>query len=112
MKIDDEMFRKIESELEILERHLKILRIVIENEPIGILKISEETGLSNHKVRYSLRILEHFGLIEPSPHGAVLTKRATEIIARFDEDLSDITERFERVEKIAREIVNLFKKSH
>jgi len=106
------MFRKVENELEILERHLQILKIVMESEPIGILKISEETGLSNHKVRYSLRVLEHFGLIEPSPHGAILTERAPEIIGRFEDDLKEISERFKRVEKIAREIVDSFKKPY
>jgi len=106
------MFRRVEGELEILERHLKVLRVVIENEPIGILKISEETGFSSHKVRYSLRILEHFGIIEPSPHGAVLTKRAPEIISRFEEDLREISERVGRVEKIAREIAENFKKPY
>ena len=49
-----------------LERHLQVLRMVIENEPIGIVKMSNETGYPHHKVRYSLRVLEEENLIEPS----------------------------------------------
>jgi predicted transcriptional regulator len=41
-----------------------------------------------HKVRYSLRILEQEGLIEPSPDGAVTTEK----IQDFLDHLKDILE--------------------
>ena len=47
--------------------------MVIENEPIGIVKMSNETGYPHHKVRYSLRVLEEENLIEPSSQGAITT---------------------------------------
>jgi len=33
-----------------LERHLQVLKMVIESEPIGIVKMSNETGYPHHKV--------------------------------------------------------------
>ena len=63
----------IETELDILKRHVKVLKTLQKNQPMGIIKLSELTGYPQHMVRYSLRILEQDGLIEPSPHGAVTT---------------------------------------
>ncbi len=66
---------KLEREVEMTIRHLRVLKLVKEMEPIGIMKLSAETGLPSHKVRYSLRVLEHGGLIAPSQQGAVTTER-------------------------------------
>ena len=74
-----------------LERHLQVLRMVIENEPIGIVKMSNETGYPHHKVRYSLRVLEEENLIEPSSQGAI----TTEDTAGFVSDLDEIVEKLE-----------------
>ena len=63
----------IETELDILKRHILVLKTLKENEPAGIIKLSELTKHPQHMVRYSLRILEQDGLIEPSPQGAVTT---------------------------------------
>lgn len=49
---------RLEEEVDVLDRHLHILKTVIANEPIGIAKMSTELGYPHHKVRYSLRILE------------------------------------------------------
>ena len=59
------MIDRLEKEVDMLERHLQVLKMVIENEPIGIVKMSNETGYPHHKVRYSLRVLEEENLIEP-----------------------------------------------
>ena len=63
----------IETELDILKRHVYVLKTLQKNQPMGIIKLSELTGYPQHMVRYSLRILEQDGLIEPSPQGAVTT---------------------------------------
>ena len=63
----------IETELDVLKRHVMVLKSLKENQPMGIIKLSEETKYPQHMVRYSLRILEQDGLIEPSPQGAVTT---------------------------------------
>jgi len=63
----------IETELDILKRHIHVLKVLQQNEPAGIIKLSELTKHPQHMVRYSLRILEQEGLIEPSSQGAVTT---------------------------------------
>jgi predicted transcriptional regulator len=75
---------KVSGELEMLRRHLIILKQVVENEPIGILKLAEETKIPNHKVRYSLRILEHEGLIAASAPGAITTQRTKPFLDDLD----------------------------
>ncbi|RLF30106.1 MAG: hypothetical protein DRN08_04265 [Thermoplasmata archaeon] len=70
----------IETELDILKRHIYVLKTLQENEPSGIIKLSELTKHPQHMVRYSLRILEQEGLIEPSPHGAVTTDQVSKTI--------------------------------
>jgi predicted transcriptional regulator len=75
---------KVSRELEMLGRHLIILKCVVENEPIGILKLAEETNIPSHKVRYSLRVLEHEGLIAASAPGAVTTERTGPFLYQLD----------------------------
>jgi predicted transcriptional regulator len=75
---------KVSGELEMLRRHLIILKQVVENEPIGILKLAEETKIPSHKVRYSLRILEHEGLIAASAPGAITTERTKPFLDELD----------------------------
>ena len=67
-----------------LERHLQVLQMVIENEPIGIVKMSNETGYPHHKVRYSLRVLQDESLIEPSSQGAITTDDTVSFVEDLD----------------------------
>ncbi len=78
-----------------LERHLQVLKMVIESEPIGIVKMSNETGYPHHKVRYSLRVLEEENLIEPSSQGAITTERTEEFVAELDGKVDDINEKLQ-----------------
>ena len=71
---------KIESEVKLLERHVAMLKAIIENQPIGIIRLSELLSVPQHKVRYSLRILEQEGLIKPSPEGAVTAEKLQEFL--------------------------------
>jgi predicted transcriptional regulator len=66
---------RIEGEIGLLQRHVTVLKAIVETQPIGIIRLSEKLGYPQHKVRYSLRILEQEGLIKPSPDGAVTTKK-------------------------------------
>src|SRR2546422_10654990 len=66
---------KVESEVQLLQRHVTMLKAIVENQPIGIIRLSEMLKYPQHKVRYSLRILEQEGLIKPSPDGAVTTDK-------------------------------------
>ena len=46
----------IETELDILKRHIHVLKTLKEKQPMGIIKLSELTKYPQHMVRYSLRI--------------------------------------------------------
>jgi len=83
---------KVKRELEMLKRHLIILKYVVENEPIGILKLAEETGIPSHKVRYSLRVLEQEGLIAASAPGAVTTERTETFLEDLDFAIDQLQE--------------------
>ena len=87
------MIVRLEKEVDMLERHLQVLRMVIENEPIGIVKMSNETGYPHHKVRYSLRVLEEESLIEPSSQGAIQTEHTEEFVDDLDNKIDSIVEK-------------------
>ncbi len=63
----------ITEEFELLERHIMILKTVKDNQPIGLIRLSEMTGIPKHKVRYSLKLLEQEGIIMATTEGAVVT---------------------------------------
>jgi predicted transcriptional regulator len=89
------MIDRLEEEVDIVERHLHVLKMVIENEPIGIVKMSNETGYPHHKVRYSLRVLEEDELIEPSSQGAIVTESAEEFVDELDDKLNGSIDKLE-----------------
>jgi predicted transcriptional regulator len=91
------MIDRLEKEVDMLERHLEVLRMVIDNEPIGIVKMSNKTGYPHHKVRYSLRVLEEENLVEASSQGAITTERTEEFIEELDDKLHDIVEKLDEM---------------
>lgn len=94
------LFEQINRELELTERHLIVLKKVIEDGPIGILKLAEETEMPTHKVRYSLRVLEQEGLIKPSTHGAVAGDQANDFLSGFEVQMTAIIERASRIRNL------------
>lgn len=91
---------KVRGELEMLGRHLIILKQVVENEPIGILKLAEETNIPSHKVRYSLRVLEQEGLIRASSPGAVTTERTGPFLSQLESMIQDLIKIAEDLKRI------------
>ncbi len=75
MKGSSVLTSKLEAEIELLQRHVMMLKTIMDNEPIGIIRLSDLLKVPQHKVRYSLRILEQEGLIQPSAEGAVTTEK-------------------------------------
>ncbi|GAB3030434.1 hypothetical protein GCM10025298_18840 [Natronobiforma cellulositropha] len=77
--------------------------MVIENEPIGIVKMSNETGYPHHKVRYSLRVLEEENLIEPSSQGAIKTEHTADFVDDLDGKIDEIIEKLNgmKIEDVA-----------
>lgn len=86
------MIDRMEKEVDMLVRHLQILRLVIASEPIGIVKMSNETGYEHHKVRYSLRVLEEEGLIEPTSQGATTTDQTSGFVDELDTRTTEISD--------------------
>lgn len=84
------MLDKINREIELLQRHMKVLNAVIEYGPIGIVKLMEILHDSHHHIRYSLRILEHHDYINATSAGAVPTLKAMEMINNFDCALDEL----------------------
>jgi len=82
----------IETELDVLKRHVDVLKTLEKNQPMGIIKLSELTGYPQHMVRYSLRILEQDGLIEPSPQGAVTTEDVNKTMGLLKSTLKKIND--------------------
>ena len=80
-----------EKELDLLGRHLDILKTVQQQGPIGIIRLSQITGQPQHMIRYSLRTLEKDGLITPSPNGAIVTDKIHETLGTLENTLDDIT---------------------
>ena len=91
---------KVSGELEMLQRHLLILKHVVENEPIGILKLAEETGIPSHKVRYSLRVLEQEGLIKATAPGATTTHETGPFLMELDSMIEELSKRADELKKI------------
>jgi predicted transcriptional regulator len=92
-----EMLDRLEKEIEMLERHLEVLNAVVIGEPIGISKLSEVTGHSKYKVRYSLRILEQEGLIKPSPYGAITSSRISAFVQNYEQLLDQFLHKLSEV---------------
>ena len=92
----------IEFELDLLQRHIAMLKAIVDNEPIGIIRLSEMLEIPQHKVRYSMRILEQEGLIEPSLEGAVTTDRLKDFLTRLSGALDEISRSVTEIEKSIR----------
>jgi predicted transcriptional regulator len=78
------MIDRLEKEADMLLRHLEVLGMVIDSEPIGILKMSNEADYAHHKIRYSLRVLEEESLIEPTSQGAITTDQTSGFVDELD----------------------------
>ena len=96
----DNIMEKMTSELELIERHVMMLRATRENQPIGIIRLSEILGIPKHKVRYSLRLLENEGLISPSTDGAKVTDRYDEFMADVERALNGLRDRIDHLRSI------------
>lgn len=86
------MLSKLNGEVELLERHLSVMRVVARNGPIGIMKLTEDLGQPQHRIRYSLRVLEQMQYIKATPAGAIATPKAYNMLENFDTDLDDLIE--------------------
>ncbi len=97
------LFKELREDIETTRRHLMIIESLMKEQPAGIIKIAQTTGLPEHKIRYSLRILERDGIIIPSREGAIITPEFLDqkqhILLELREILQDITALEDRVGK-------------
>lgn len=98
------LFSEIEDSLETLRRHISVIKTLLMEQPMGIIRISQETNLPEHKIRYSLRILERDSIISPSKEGAILTpefiadrERLVQRAKRFTDDVHEIYEELKNI---------------
>ena len=78
MAIGENVFKELREALETAKRHIQIIEALMREQPSGIIKISQNTKLPDHKIRYSLRVLEKDGIIIPSKDGAIITPEFVE----------------------------------
>lgn len=92
------MIERLERQLGKEDRDLSILEAVIRDGPIGIVKLSERTEVPEHKVRYSLRMLENDELVEATPQGAVPADGIEDRIEQINAGLRGLIERLESLD--------------
>ena len=80
-----------EKELDLLSRHIDVLRTVKDHGPVGIIRLSQMTGQPQHMIRYSLRTLEKDGIIIPSRNGAVVTDKVHETLGTLESTLDEFS---------------------
>ena len=88
-----------EKELDLLSRHIDVLKTVRDHGPIGIIRLSKVTGQPQHIVRYSLRTLEKGGVIKPSSQGAVVTENIHETLGTLESTLDNIITNMDQLKK-------------
>ncbi|MEM0140123.1 MAG: transcriptional regulator [Ferroplasma sp.] len=102
------IFKEIEEDIETLERHILIIKTLLTEQPLGIIKMSQQTKIPEHKIRYSLRILEHEGIIEASREGAILTSN---FLAEKETILNASRISYEKMESVYKELKGIFESS-
>ncbi|WP_369907610.1 transcriptional regulator [Thermoplasma sp. Kam2015] len=93
--------------METLRRHISVIDVLLKEQPIGIIKLSQETGIPEHKIRYSLRILEQENIISPSREGAILTP---DFIEHKDQIIGDAEKAVEEANAILEQVKRMLQK--
>ncbi len=99
-----DLFKELRENLETTKRHISIIESLMKEQPSGIIKISQTTGIPDHKIRYSLRILERDGIIIPSKEGAIITP---DFIEQKENLLVEIREIIKQMNDLEEEINRL-----
>ncbi len=98
------VFSKLQSEAEIVIRHLQVLKAVMEKQPIGIFKLSDLLNMPKHRVRYSLRVLEHSGIIVPTQYGAMIKEEGYPKIENLKNEIEKIKEMILKIEQMVKNL--------
>jgi predicted transcriptional regulator len=84
----------------LVHRDLVLLESVIKHGPIGLVRLSQKTNIPQHKVRYSLRMLQQDGLVEPSSGGAIATDKLRTILPHIKTELLDCIDMIKKTNKL------------
>jgi predicted transcriptional regulator len=76
-----------------------MLKTIQKYQPIGIIRLSEKLKIPQHKIRYSLRILEQDGLIKPSSEGAIATEKLKSFLPHLRKILNEMNHTIQTVKK-------------
>ncbi|HID43512.1 MAG TPA: hypothetical protein EYP30_07045 [Archaeoglobaceae archaeon] len=94
------VLKKLNQESEIALRHLQVMQTVWKNQPIGIFKLAEIMNVPRHKIRYSLRVLEQSGIIQPTQYGAIIKEETIKLIEDMKKDLQEALKRIDEMKGI------------
>jgi len=97
--------RKLYNEVELLSRHIRVLKAVMNNQPIGITRLSKMLRIDFHEVRNSLSSLENCGLIVATPQGAMINGNIGDKLLKIADNLKEIEDSVEILRKEVLEIV-------
>jgi predicted transcriptional regulator len=97
------MIERLARQLRKEERDLLVLETVLRRHPIGIDRIADATGIDEHKTRYSLRMLENDGLVEPTDDGAVPAPDIADRLEEINGGLDALIGRVDELKLIATE---------
>jgi len=86
-------------EIELIDRHIEMLKVTKEMQPIGIIRLSEVLGIPKHKVRYSLRLLEKEGLIIATSEGAMVSDGYEDFIRSASARLEDLVRHVNKIKQ-------------
>jgi predicted transcriptional regulator len=100
MADDISIFDRVFEEIELLGRHIDMLKVTKDMQPIGIIRLSEVLGIPKHKVRYSLRLLEKEGLIVATTEGAMVSDKYEEFIGGVSRQFEDLIERIDEIKSL------------
>lgn len=87
-------------DVELLERHISILKTVKGNQPVGLIRLSEMTGIPKHRVRYSLKLLEQQGIIVATPEGATVSDRYDSFMNEISSYIDELATRIGKLREL------------
>jgi len=93
------MIERLARQLEKEKRDLLVLAVVMEQHPIGSEQIAVVTDIDEHKTRYSLRMLEDDGLVDPTPDGAVPAAKIDSRVEQINDGLDGLIERVDGLKR-------------
>ena len=96
---------RIYDEVELVARHMRVLKGVAENQPIGITRLSRILEMPPHEIRNSLSALEQAELIRATKKGAMLQDGTREKIINITNELRELRDMIEIVRKEALDMV-------